>query len=43
MTKYDEYDRRVEAIVGDVSDGTFEEALEKFFLHLRRRFNCPAK
>ena len=43
MTKYDEYEQRVEAIVGDVNDGTFEEALEKFFQHLKATLQFPCE
>jgi hypothetical protein len=43
MTKYDEYQWRVEAIVGGVNDGTFEEALERFFQHLKTTFQLPCE
>jgi hypothetical protein len=43
MTKYDEYERRIEAIIGGVSDGTFEEALKKFFLYLKATLQLPCE
>ena len=43
MGRYDEYQKRVEAIVGDGSDGTFEEALKKFFQHLKATLQLPCE
>jgi len=43
MTQYDKYERRVEAIVGGVNDGTFEDALEKFFQHLKATLQFPCE
>lgn len=43
MTKYDEYERRVEGIVGGASDGTFEDGLEKFFKHLKATLQFPCE
>jgi hypothetical protein len=41
MSKYDEQQKRWDAIVGDASDGTQEEAIAAFFNHLKSNLQLP--
>jgi hypothetical protein len=41
MTKYDEQDARIEAILGDSRDLSFEDARERFYERLRGTLELP--
>ena len=43
MSQYDEYERRVEAILGDANEGTQKKALKVFFKHLKANLQFPCE
>lgn len=43
MSKFDEQERRWEAILGDDSEGTQEDALNEFFKHLKANLQLPCE
>jgi hypothetical protein len=43
MSKFDEQEKRWEAILGDFPEGTQEEALEAYFKHLKANLRLPCE
>jgi hypothetical protein len=43
MSRYDKYERRWEAILGDAAKGTQEKALNVFFQHLKANLQFPGE
>ena len=43
MSKFDEQEKRWEAILGDSPEGTQEEALEAYFKHLKANLKLPCE